>query len=248
MRFEEMTAPQIREVDRANTLVLMPIAATEQHGPHCPTGTDTIICGSIAAAVEQERSKNVLLLPTLWLGASQHHLRYGATLTATLPNYITMLEEIATPLLDDGFQRLMILNGHGGNIDPLRVALRNLQPRYNNALLCGESYWDVAREHIAGQLKGGAAGIGHACEAETALIMHLRPGLVDESALVDCGQHLPDVDEGIYMARDMMQRTGNGATGRPDLSSAEQGKLLFDGIVENVVGAIDHALKTPIPE
>ena len=111
---------------RESTLVVAPIAACEQHGPHLPVFTDTILAAAVAEGVERALADRVLLLPDLWLGASDHHLPFGGTLTATLPTYEQMLVELLTPLLRDGFRRVLILNGHGGNIDPLRVALRRL--------------------------------------------------------------------------------------------------------------------------
>ncbi|MCA9180579.1 MAG: creatininase family protein, partial [Planctomycetales bacterium] len=128
MKYLEMTARQLAAMDRDQTVVIIPIAAVEQHGPHMPTGTDTILCTAIAESLEAKLSDRVLLTPTIWLGASAHHLRFGATLDSSLEHYINMLCDVARSLLDDGFQRLLFLNGHGGNIDPMRVAVRQLQP------------------------------------------------------------------------------------------------------------------------
>src|SRR3982750_2432768 len=121
MRFAEMTAPEIRDLSRERTLIVAPIAACEQHSRHLPVFTDSILCGAVADGVERALSDRVLLLPVLWLRASEHHppLPFGGPLTATLPTYETLLVELLTPLLRDGFRRLLLLNGHGGNIDPL---------------------------------------------------------------------------------------------------------------------------------
>ncbi len=126
MRLVEMTAPEVRALDRDRTLVVAPIAAVEQHSHHLPVGTDTILAGAVADGLDAALPDRVLLLPVLWLGASEHHLPFGGTLTATLPTYETLLVELLTPLLRDGFRRALILNGHGGNIDSLHVALRRL--------------------------------------------------------------------------------------------------------------------------
>src|SRR4051794_35601228 len=114
MRFAEMTAPEIRAADRDGTLVVAPIAACEQHSRHLPVFTDSILVGAVADGLERAMADRVLLLPVLWLGASQHHLPFGGTLTASLPTYEQMLVELLEPLLRDGFRRLMFLNGHGG--------------------------------------------------------------------------------------------------------------------------------------
>src|SRR6516164_5032681 len=144
MKFHEMTAPELRKVPRDSTVVLAPIAACEQHSRHLPTFTDTILVTGVAEGVEQRMPREVLLLPTLWFGASSHHLRFGATLSAEVDTHITMLCDLVVPLLDDGHQRVMLLNGHGGNIDTMHVALRRLQPRYTNRIIAGASYWELA--------------------------------------------------------------------------------------------------------
>lgn len=248
MKFHELTAPAIAGIDRDRTLVLLPIAAVEQHGPHLPTGTDTIICGAVAEAVEARAPESVLLAPVYWLGASAHHLRFGATLTAELSTYVATLCELARPLLEDGFRRLMFLNGHGGNVDPLKVALRELQLEFPQSILSGASYWSIAEEVIASGLEGEDRFVGHACEFETSMIQHLRPELVDEFRRAHAGPWLPDVVEGLFVSRDMKQRTRAGCTGRPDLASAEKGAALFEGIVARVGVAVKAMLAEPIPD
>ena len=141
MKLHEMTWPEAAKIDRSKTLVLAPIAACEQHARHLPTFTDTILGTSIAEEVEHSLSDRILLLPTLWIGASDHHLPYGATLTVTVDTHVTLVRELLAPLLGDGFQRFFVLNGHGGNIDTLHLALRQLQPLYADRLLAGAGWW-----------------------------------------------------------------------------------------------------------
>ncbi|MFK7778855.1 MAG: creatininase family protein [Gimesia sp.] len=246
MKYAEMTAREIKEVSRESTLVVLPIAAVEQHGPHMPTATDTIICTAIAEQIEQNLSESLLLLPTLWLGASQHHLRWGATLTSRVENYETLLCEICESLLDDGFRRVLILNGHGGNIGPMQISLRRLQVNYRNSLLMAASYWSIAEQEIASLMEGECKTLGHACEAETSLIMHLRPELVKESEIANFIDYAPDVVDGVYICRDMFQRTQKGATGRPDLASAEKGGKMFSAIVERVSDVLAHLTERAI--
>src|SRR6516162_8915605 len=149
MKFSEMTWPLLREVPREQTLILAPIAACEQHSRHLPTYTDTLLVTAVAEGVEERLPRQVLLLPTLWFGASSHHLRFGATLSAEVDTHITMLCDLLVPLLEDGYQRILVLNGHGGNIDTMHVALRRLQPRYPNRLVTAASYWELAEKELA---------------------------------------------------------------------------------------------------
>lgn len=246
MKFAEMTSPQLAAVDRDATVVVIPLAAVEQHGPHLPTGTDTILCTSLAEFVESQLPNSVLLLPTFWLGASAHHLRFGATLDGHLPNYINILQDIANSLLNDDFRRLLFLNGHGGNVDPLKVAMRQLQANFPERLLVGGSYWSVADDLLAEKLEGPHKFVGHACEFETSMIMHLRPELVDEAQLADAGELVSDSIDGLFIARDMKHRTAQGCTGTPNLATANKGKELFEGIANRLVKSVEQMLNEPL--
>jgi creatinine amidohydrolase len=247
MKFFEMTWPELRQVDRTRTLVLAPIAACEQHSRHLPTFTDTILCGAVAEGVERRLTDRVLLLPVLWLGASDHHLPFGATLTAQVDTHITILCEVLTPLLNDGYPRIMILNGHGGNIDTLHVALRRLQPRFRHALLTGASYWELAECEIAALCDGPRKSVGHACEVETSMVMHLRPELVRSGEIKDDVETVPDAFRGLFVAKDMGQRTDHGAVGYPEQSSAAKGRRLLDAIITRVAAVAEAILLEPLP-
>src|SRR5947209_20476699 len=171
MRFHDLTFPKLREVPRDRSVVVAPIAACEQHSLHLPTFTDTLLVTAVAEAAEQRLPGEILLLPTLWFGASHHHLRFGATLSASVDTHIDMLCDLLAPLLDDGYQRLLLLNGHGGNIDTMQVALRALQPQYTNRQLSAASYWDLASKELAALADGPRKSMGHACEFETSMML-----------------------------------------------------------------------------
>ncbi len=174
MKFHEMTFPELRQIPRAGALVLAPIAAVEQHSRHLAVLTDTVLVTGVAEGVEQRLPDSVVLLPTLWFGASHHHLRFGATLSASVEVHMDMLCDLLTPLLEDGWPRVLILNGHGGNIDTMQTALRRLQPRYRDRVLSAASYWDLAAPELAALAEGPRKAMGHACEFETSMMLALR--------------------------------------------------------------------------
>jgi creatinine amidohydrolase len=246
MRFAEMTAPEIRELPRDRTLIVAPIAACEQHSRHLPVSTDTILVGAVADGVERNRPDRVLLLPTLWLGASEHHLPFGGTLTATLPTYELMLMELLTPLLHDGFARVMLLNGHGGNIDPLHVALRRLDAMFPHAVLTGAAYWEIAQAELAALCAGPRKAMGHACEIETSMILHLRPDLVRKDRIRDDPDDTPEALQGLFWARDFGRRTDHGAVGYPETADAERGRKMLEAAVRKVTETVDAVLTLPL--
>ena len=246
MRFAEMTAPEIRKLSRDETLILAPIAACEQHSGHLPVFTDSILVGAVADGVERNLRGQVLLLPVLWMGASEHHLPFGGTLTATLPTYELMLMDLLSPLLKDGFSRIMLLNGHGGNIDPLHMALRRLDALFPKAVLTGAAYWEIAEAEIAAQCLGPRKVMGHACEIETSMMMHLRPDLVRTELILDDPDETPEAITGLFWARDFGRRTDHGAVGYPEKANAERGRAMLEGVVQKVTEVVIQTLRLPI--
>jgi creatinine amidohydrolase len=196
--------------------------------------TDSILVGAVADGVERNLPKNVLLLPVLWMGASEHHLPLGGTLTATLPTYEAMLVELLAPLLRDGFQRATLLNGHGGNIDPLHCALRRLDTMFPRALLTGAAYWEIAGDEIAALCKGPRTTMGHACEIETSMVLHLRPDLVRKAQIRDDPDDTPVELRCLFWSRDFRRRTNHGAVGHPEFADAERGRRMLEAVVAKV--------------
>jgi creatinine amidohydrolase len=242
-----MTFPLLRQVPRETTVVLAPIAACEQHSRHLPTITDTVLVTGVAEGVEARLPREVLLLPILWLGASSHHLRFGATLSAEVDTHVAMLCDLLTPLLDDGYQRVLILNGHGGNVDTMQMALRRLQTRYRERLLGAASYWDLAAKELAGLAEGPRKVMGHACEFETSMMLALRPDLVQGDQIRDDPPADDPVLRGLYLAQDMWQRTDHGAVGYPERATAEKGRAFLAAAVERTVEVIQALLLRRLP-
>jgi creatinine amidohydrolase len=246
MRFAEMTAPELREVPRDRTLVLAPIAACEQHSLHLPTFTDTLLVTAVAEGVEHRLPERVLLLPTMWFGASHHHLRYGGTLSASVDTHIDLLCDLVRPLLDDGHRRVLLLNGHGGNIDTMQVALRRLQPTYFDRQLGAASYWDLAEKELAALGEGPRKVMGHACEFETSMVLALRPELVKRERIRDDPLASDPVLRGLFLAEDMKQRTDHGAVGFPERASAEKGKAMLRAAIERTAEVVQALLARPV--
>ncbi len=243
-----MTFPELRQTPRSTTLVVAPIAAVEQHSRHLAVLTDTVLVTGVAEGVERRLPESVVLLPTLWFGASHHHLRFGATLSASVDVHIDMLCDLLTPLLDDGWQRLLLLNGHGGNIDTMQTALRRLRPRYRDRILSAASYWDLAAAELAALAEGPRKTMGHACEFETSMMLALRPDLVRRDQVRDDPPREDPMLRGLYLAEDMKQRTDHGAVGYPELATAEKGRAFLAAAIDRTAEVAQALLKRPLPE
>jgi creatinine amidohydrolase len=122
MKLGEMNWPAIRDLDKSRVVAVFPIASFEQHGLHLPLLTDTIETSGIVDRLDARIGDRVVCLPTQWLGHSLHHMRFGGSLTATSQTHIHIIVETVDGLLGAGFERVLVLNGHGGNRADLRVA------------------------------------------------------------------------------------------------------------------------------
>ena len=119
--WKELTAADLREKAQAGAVVLLPVGSMEQHGPHLPVGVDTFlsegVCRAAAEAIAADMA--VVVAPTLWCGMAEHHMAYGGTFTLDIPTYRAVLLCLLKSLERHGFKRVLIVNGHGGNIAAL---------------------------------------------------------------------------------------------------------------------------------
>lgn len=242
--FETMTWQEIREAAEAGATALVPVASLEQHGRYLPTETDTVLVSEVAAAAAEtagERGAKVVRAPTLWLGASNHHAGYFA-LSVSETTYIQMIVEMVGGIARAGFRRVFLLNGHGGNSAPLRVALSRLRETAPTTLVAAAEYWRLAAAALGGIRESTAGGMAHAGEAETSLMLHLRPNGVRPAP--DGGSYEPDGRElpeqfvldllaagPVATSFSWEELSGTGAIGDPQLGSAEKGAVMFDAAV-----------------
>src|SRR5438105_4108331 len=237
MKLAVMTWPEMARVDRKKTVLLAPYAACEQHGPHLPFFVDTFLCTAVAEGVERALPDQVLLLPTQWLGASAHHLPFFGTLTADLEQHVELMSHPLSHYLAGGWQKLFILNGHGGNIDTYHLALRRLHEDFPDAELIAASYWEVAHREIAEHLTGPRKSVGHACEAETAMMLAVRPDLVRKELAEDCHMTTSPGINGAYVPTNMQGKTRKGVVGYPTLATEAQGRAMLEAVIRRITVA-----------
>ena len=172
------------DVEAANKdkVVVLPLGSFEQHGHHSHLLTDTYLVTAVAEQVEAELSDQIYLLPTLWLGASDHHLDLPGTVSVPNSLYTQMIKNMVRSIAKAGFQRVLLLNGHGGNVTPGTQAiteLTNESDRYNEMWLALSSYWTLASPVMtAEQHDMESQQLSHACEYETSMMLYLQGELV----------------------------------------------------------------------
>jgi creatinine amidohydrolase len=251
MLLENLTWPEVKKIRWNPTMVLFPLGSFEQHGPHLPLTTDTDIVSAIARRIEKQRPPKVLCLPTLWPGHSTHHLFFPGTLSVSQMPYIQMVVELCRSVTKMGAKKVFLLNGHGGNDVPLRASLRELKTEFPKVEFVFASYWSLASESIKRVRESELGGLGHACEMETSIMLHLHPERVKQRLGKRDGPRYTDVyrkadmqhSRPVYHVNEFHEVTKTGTIGHPDLASAEKGKRFFDGIVQDVLAFIDDFAK-----
>jgi creatinine amidohydrolase len=178
--FHHGTRETLKRQAEEGYAVVVPLAATEQHGPYLPVFTDSLIGEHLAfeACKQAAKSTKLLLAPTLVVGCSQHHLAFGGTLSFTSSTYLLMLKEIGESLVSGGFRKIIFLNAHGGNEPMMHQAAQDLAVQHD-IWTASASYWSLSRSALT-ELGAQEMGMvpGHAGGFETSLIASLTPDLL----------------------------------------------------------------------
>lgn len=234
IEWSRLKAPELRELARRDAIVILPVASIEQHGPHLPVQVDTLLAGEIgkrAARLVAAGGEPVVVAPTVWHGLAEHHMSLGATLTLDFPTFHAVLRCLVRSLTRHGFNRILLLNGHGGNIAALNVIVGELTQEFERPIAT-VTYWPLAKDEFAKILER-QTNVRHACEAETSMVLALVPELVDVSKLREAkGPTQPEladfVGETPYRWRSFESRTATGVIGDAELATAAKGEKLLD--------------------
>jgi len=249
MRYGDLKWPEIAQLDKDQMVVICPLASLEQHGHHLPLLTDTYLVSGVAERVHDRLADQTLLVPTMWLGASDHHLDFPGTLS--LPNsvYETILRSLLTGFVQAGFRRILLLNGHGGNVAPGESAITQLadaDDRFDEIHLAFASYWTAAPNAMDPERHGMATrDFTHACEYETSMMLFLHGHLVALDQAVGQVDGRWKSPPGVRVAGRFHRKTASGALGRPELGTAEKGESLVNAISEEVAELVKEILNWP---
>ncbi|WP_058365655.1 creatininase family protein [Haloparvum sedimenti] len=175
-----MTWEEAAEAVATSDLAVLPTGSIEQHSTHLPTSTDTLRADYLSAELVEaapDHGLELLRLPTLPFGYSEHHMRFPGTITLSRETYVDAVVEIGESMAAHGVDRLLFLNTHGGNKEPLAMAADRLGRE--TALTVHFVHWtDFAREDLE---EAFGEGWGHAGDHETSFVELYRPDLVRES-------------------------------------------------------------------
>lgn len=243
MQLTDLTWPQVQALDK-RTPVVFPLAALEQHGHHLPLFTDSMLCGEIIRRAAQELDQEVLFAPLQWLGNSDHHLDFPGTLSAPPRVYLDLLNGLIDNFVRHGFQRLVFINGHGGNDVPGKQAIFEARQRYRDRqdlLFLFATYWNLGPDANRRHPSLKQTQMGHACEWETSMILRLAPRLVYDHQTV---KEVPFGSAFEPAARGwiMPDRSEPGHIGQPADATAEKGEALLSYFSDSVVSLLRRVI------
>ena len=244
-------APEFTEIDPQTAIAILPTAAIEQHGPHLPVGTDTMIAGGM---LDQFRATcpddlNVAILPVMAVGKSNEHLWAKGTLTLSAPTALAAWTEIGLSVARAGYRKIVIVNSHGGNLDLVSILSREL--RVEAGMLAVKCQWgnfgapegmytDHERQY----------GI-HGGDVETSLMLNFHPDCVDMSKAIDFRSAAETdavpptgpISRG-WIAADM---NPDGTVGNASIATAEKGAATCAHQVAGFIELLRQVRDMPLP-
>ena len=183
--WQDLTSPDFGALDADRTVTVLPLCATEQHGPHLPTGTDTMIAHGLTGEVAGrfKGDFDLVFLPALVVGASQEHARFAGTISVSTPALIDQISAIGGQVAASGLKKLVLVSSHGGNVAAMSAAA--LACREQHGLLAVTLTW--SRLGLpAGVVDADERAVGvHGGFEETSLMLHFRPDLVQMDKAAD---------------------------------------------------------------
>jgi creatinine amidohydrolase len=214
---------------------VLAVGSTEYHGMHLPYGTDTLVSTHLAEEVTKQVD-GLLMLPPIPYGMSAHYSEYPIAITLKTETLMHILTEVFDSLMKHGIKRLLIVNGHDGNIPAIEAAAneyRTEHPDFKIVVL--PAWWVTAGELVPDGTFEVWGGLGHAGEGETSMMLHVDPTLVDMPRAKGV---VPDLLSNIEWKWLFHEITPHGATGDPTKATPEKGKLMNDVLVELLVGVL----------
>ena len=215
--------------DRAGIdVALLPVGSTEQHGPHAPLGTDTLAAETVTARGAAAYDGEVVVAPAIPVGVSEEHRHFAGTLWVSPDTFRAYVRETAESLAHHGWDRVVVVNGHGGNVDALREVCARLT-RDGVAYAVPFTWFDAVETDL---------GMGHAGPMETSLLLATRPDLVREGRLDEAAAggapRWGEWEAGVNLAYDSAEFSANGVVGDPREGSEHQGEDLLDAAGEGL--------------
>lgn len=248
-RLDRLTTVQAREAMQHAKVALVPVGATEQHGPNLVCGIDWITAEAIAGRVAAEVDPLAVVVPPLPFGLSGHHLDFPGTLHVSAATFSAVCKDVARSLARHGVRKVVFVNGHRGNENVLGVLVTELT--YEMGIEAASAFWMTQAAEEIGRHKKTPRW-GHACEVETSIALAISGSLVGER--LEAGDLIEEygafednyAPHALVTARTFASRTRNGAFGDATLATAEAGQEILDAAVARTAAFVrDFASRPP---
>ena len=257
-RYGELTWPEMREAASRQPVVLVPFGTVEDHGPHLPVNTDNVIVEAICLEAASRAPGEMLVMPLLAYGLDEHHMDFPGTISVDMQTLLAHLADVAGSVARHGFSHVLIVNGHGSNAAIADLAARKVV--LETGIVCGAMSPNAAidptlAEPTLSQLRrSGPGGIAHAGEYETAMMLHLRPDLVQmDRAVREMGQlkleyfNWDHPEPSVLSWQDWWSRMSeSGVCGDPTVATAEFGRALLETTADNFVRFVREFRTIPV--
>jgi creatinine amidohydrolase len=233
IKLEEYNEHSFREagIDKA----LLAIGSTESHGAHLPYGCDTLVAYDLALEVAKQLDKTVVA-PPLWYGMSLHYRHKPMCISLSSDTLAQVIREIIESLIFWGIEKIVVINGHDGNIAPIQIATRDIKVEYPDVgLAVLDAWWETAGSLLPPDTFEVWNGLGHGGEGETSIGLAMFPDLCDMSRAKGM---IPDMDPNVKLVWNFEELTDYGASGAPEKATAEKGQKMKKVLVDYLVDFI----------
>jgi creatinine amidohydrolase len=247
----DLSWPELHEIRDLVDMVLIPVGSNEQHGPNLALQMDSAAAFEFSRRASARMAPRLLVAPALPWGVSLHHMNFPGTITLSPETFIQVLIEVIQSLHHHGFERFMIVNGHGGNVSAMDIATIRARTELDVPFVGACTFYSFLDDSVKERYQTSPL-TGHACEIETSVAMYMMPEIVKHDALAP--GELTELATGL---RADMRRFGvsipyafdeytlNGAYGDATLASVEFGRDLVESGLDNFCGFIDRLLASP---
>ncbi|MCB1362640.1 MAG: creatininase family protein [Rhodobacteraceae bacterium] len=252
--YAKLTWQEVRDADK-DRVVILNVSATEDHGPHMPLDTDTVLGMAVADGVAEMAPEAVFVMPPIPYGFNEHHKDFPGVIWIQPETLIAFVTDVTKSLAHHGFRRVLLLNSHGSNHPVLDLAARKTV--IETGIICvSASYWNLCADRINEIRKSDIGGIAHAGEFEAAMYKYLHPDLVHLEK--SRAQILHDPESGFFnldLARGggkaMLMRwwselSPDGTMGDPTVADAETGRKFLRAAIKETVALVREIRALPI--
>jgi creatinine amidohydrolase len=228
-------------------VVIIPSGSVEQHGPHCPMDVDISHTQALAVATAETIDDfPVIVAPPLWIGLTHYNMGEVGTITLSVETYIAYVSEVCGSLWANGYHRLILLNGHGGNRAINQVVSIKLAEQ--DVLVLAITYWEMVQHILDDEAETDAGFIGHGGEWETSLQLYLRPDLIDRERMVADPERDGLSAETSRFAGfpERRRERAHGVHGNPTTASAAKGERLFSAARDELTRVCRELHELPV--